>query len=228
MSLFTLDVQGMKRMTGTLTLGAVADRPLWRVKHDAERPANELRDVLNMPEVYRIKPDHHVIFNEEMQWLWYRINFLLSGITKAQWRKLGGNALYLFNSDEGWPGHADHVNNLELDRPDPRAPIMLICGGAIVSGRVLGDRLYLDGMDVRNPLPSAEEAIRRGWYYTNVTVQDDLTIGRFPQGDGKDTFTPLFFGNPSWDDTDAAYLLLKDLDFIAPGDAIPSPYEAGV
>ena len=220
---FVLEVQGLQAMTGTLTLEEQAERPLWRVKHDVERPKGLWRP--RLPEIFRIEPDHHVVFNAAMQWLWYRLNWYLSGIEPLDWRKLGGNALYLFNGGHGFPGHADHVNGIELNRPDPRAPQMLICGGAIVTGRVGDGKLYLDGIDTRKPLPSVEEVIERKLYYTNVTVQADGSIGRFPQGDGRDTFTPLFYGNSTWDEDEQAYLFLSDLDFILPGERIPSAYE---
>lgn len=174
----------------------------WRVKHDRERPRGLWRP--RLPEVFRLQPSHHVIFTGAMQKLWYRVNFLLTQLDSLLWRKLGGNGLYLFNGGHGFPGHRDHVNNMELERPDPRAPFMLICGGAIVKGRVEGDKLWLNYIDTNKPLPTAEIVIDDGLYYENLTVQADGSNGKFPQGKGKPTYTPLFASR-------GVYLLLEDL-----------------
>lgn len=191
-----------------------AKEPMWRVKHDPERPDYDPPRV-NLPEVYRVLPFHEMIFTAEMQWLWYRV----SGISDPmQWRKLGGNELYLFNGYHGWPGHADHVNGLELDRPNPRAPQMLICGGALVTGNPVGGRLYLNGIDIRQPLPHPSTVVSKRLRYVNTTMQSNGTIGRFPQGEGKNCFTPLFLGLD-------AYLPLSSLVYIPPGSPLPSPFE---
>lgn len=183
--------------------------PLWRVKHDIERGALWRPD---LPEVFRLKPDHSILLDPARQWLWKNINPKLS---RENWRKLLGNTL-AFTNGTGFPGHADYVNGLEMGSGLPRMDQARICGGAVVTGKVIGDKLWVAGVDTRKPLPSAEYVMRRRWlYFYNVTARASGNIGRFPQGDGIDTFTPLFMS------TDC-YLLLSDLVKI---NGIPSPYK---
>jgi hypothetical protein len=95
---------------------------------------------------------------------------------------------------------------------------MLIGGGTLLTGTPIGGRLYFNGIDIRQPLPRPADVIANHLRYANVTIQQGGTIGRFPQGEGKNCFTPLFIRMES-------YLPLTDLIYIPPGSPFPSPFE---
>lgn len=195
-----------------INLHLVKRPKLWRVKHDIERPKGVWRP--RLPEVFRLEPNLHVVLGREEQWLWKNINPLLAPL---DWRKLLGNKL-AFTNRTGFPGHADYVNNMETGKGEPRFDQARVCGGAVVSGLVDGNKLWLTTVDTRKTLPSAEYVMARPWlYFYNVNAQSDGTIGRFPQGNGLDTFTPLFAM------TDV-YLFLDDVVPVPDNEPIPSPF----
>ncbi|HEY6020076.1 MAG TPA: hypothetical protein VIY48_09285 [Candidatus Paceibacterota bacterium] len=133
---------------------------LYRVNHDMTiwRP--------NLPEVFRLDPDHHVILTEAIQWLIRNMN---PQLTDDQWRAVFGNAT-AFTNRTGFPGRHDYINKMDVNAHDPTFDQARVCGGALlkgIKGRDLkGDpALIIEAIDTRKPLPTAEYVMKRPWLY---------------------------------------------------------------
>jgi hypothetical protein len=189
----------------------------WRVLHDVEL-AGLWRPVSNAPEVFRLEPIHHVLLTEPIQWLWRRMNPLL---TDKQWTALLGNGL-AFTNGTGFPGHANYILREELNEKDPRFDQARICGGALVRGRVEGLWLWIENViDVRKPLPTVQQVYDERRYFVATTARDDGTIGMF-KGRGLDVFVPLLVAQ------DVRFPLMEQFRGLVACDMskpLPSPYE---
>lgn len=166
---------------------------LWRIPHDVERfdmdskdlrytgkregiVRKEIRDAgVARPEVFRAYPDHATRLVAKHQWLWRNINPELSG---SRWATLLGNTLAWTNGT-GFPGHADYVNNRELDQGLPHFHAVLLCGGAIVEGEEDGNRVWIKSLLISEPVISAEELLSsRMWYWGTSVIppKGDINI----------------------------------------------------
>jgi hypothetical protein len=184
---------------------------LWRVLHDVETAAGNWRP--GKPEVHRLMPDHHVVLTEEIQWLWRSMN---PHMTDVKFCKMFGNKL-AFTNGSGFPGHANYILGEELEKPDPRFDQARTCGGALKIGQMVGDYLYLETIDTRRPIPSAEYVLARRWLFFDAVLSGDV-IRMFPQGDGLPVFVPLLTA------TDGVKLPMWKLQkWTGPG--LPSPYQ---
>jgi hypothetical protein len=157
---------------------------LYRVKHDVETAKGNWRD--GLPEVHRLVPDHHVVLDGELQFLWRLMN---PGMTDAKFCKMLGNKL-AFTNGSGFPGSYNAILGEDLTQPFPRFDQARICGGAVVHGREVGDYLYIETIDVRLPIPSAEYVMARPWLRFDAVLAGDV-IRPFPQGEGKPVYVPL-------------------------------------
>lgn len=173
--------------------------PLWRVKHDAER--GEIWRV-HVPEVFPLNPDHRIPMNEPEQLLLFGL--LRSGApslslteAKKQFRILYDYRRAFTNKYCGFEGIgeplADYINRLNLkDSPmcfdKPR-----VCGGASITGKVIGSELEIETINADAPIPSLEWVLEHPWLYFHATTIADESgnIGRFPQGGGEPVFVPL-------------------------------------
>jgi len=139
----------------------------WRVRHDDPPLWRK-----NLPEVNRILPFHAVPLNEGAQWLWRNLN---PQLTNEQWRRCLGNTLALTNGT-GFPGHADYVNWLDLDMPDPRFDLARVFGGYVLREKwVAGNNMYFEAIDVRKPLPSVQDVLDNHLYGEAVNIDDHVT-----------------------------------------------------
>lgn len=199
-----------------LTFGVPSTpREYWRVNHDSPLWR------FNLPEVDRIQPDNpKVPLGREMQYLWRNMNPQLSD---DQYRALYDNTL-AFTNGTGFPGHHDYINDLDADKEDPSFDAPRLCGGAIVSGIVFGENLYIASIDVRQPLPSAEMVMAHPHLYfeaVNIAEQADGTpvVRRFKGGWDLPVYVPIATV------VDGPYLPLSMLTKIPTGSPLPSPFQ---
>ncbi len=170
----------------------------------------------NLPEVFRLDPDAHVVLTEPMQRLWRAMN---PQLTNDQWRRCLGNDLAFTNNGTGFPGHADYINGVELDKSDPRFDQMRVCGGAFLAGSPFGRALLIDAIDVRKPLPTAHYVMARPWLYFEAVNADwsvekqGIVIRRFKGEWNQPVYVPVLI---SVDATFPLELLTEVL--------LPSPY----
>lgn len=193
-------------------------RQFWRVNHD-----NPLWRY-NVPEVFRIFPFHHVVLDKDVQMLWWGLNPTLS---PNKMSALFSNDLAFCNWT-GFPGHANYILEEDLEKKPPKFDQARLCGGAILSGREDGNKLWIDAINVNQPLPSVDYVLAHPWlYFDAVTIRKTAgvgpTIGRFM--DGSVTIkVPILVEQP-------AYVYLNKFDEwngltrLPPGSAWPSPYQ---
>lgn len=188
---------------------------LWKVKHDAE-----MGDLwrTNVPEVFRLEPLHAIPLNREWQLF---IKDLNPTMEPKKWRVLLGYRTAFTNNASGYdrlgdPPKQDWVNRRDTNaRHLPSFDQPRICGGAIVTGRVEGDRLWLEYLDASKSPPSvASVKLWQKFCATNVTGKG---ISRFPQGGGADVWIPLIARQP----ISIALSKLERLDMSKP---LPNPY----
>lgn len=159
--------------------------PLWRVLHDVETTLGDWRT--GYPEVFRINPFHSVLLTSPVQWLWRNMN---PNMTAEKFCTLFGNTL-AFTNGTGFPGRANHILGTDLDENDPRFDQARICGGAVVAEKYrMNGKVYIESIDVRNPLSSAEYVMARPWLRFDA-LRSGSIIRRFPQADGERIYVPL-------------------------------------
>jgi hypothetical protein len=158
------------------------------------------------PEVYRLKIDHQTIINCAWQHLWRALN---PNLDNGKWSTLLGNKLAWTNGT-GFPGHWNCITGEDAGLPLPRFDAPRICGGAVVTGRVEGSRLWIDTMLVNNPPPPAPDAL--SYFGTSVSPDGSVNlIKRFGiDGSYRPVRVPLVT-------TIAVYLPLAELHALADG-----------
>jgi hypothetical protein len=188
--------------------------PLWRVLHD-----REMGDLWRsyVPEVYRLSPWHAIPLNRAWQEFTYSLN--QPGLTPEKWRVLydfrraftNNGAGYDWNSNN--PPKQDWINMRDTTATDTvRFDGPRICGGAVVTGRVDGDWLWLDYLDTTKPPP----ADVKPWHkFCALNVRPD-GISKFPQRAGMDVWIPLIAKQP------IRYPLAKLVKW--EGEEMPNPY----
>jgi hypothetical protein len=158
------------------------------------------------PEVYRLKIDHQTIINCAWQHLWRALN---PNLDNGKWSTLLGNKLAWTNGT-GFPGHWNCITGEDAGLPLPRFDAPRICGGAVVTGRVEGSRLWIDTMLVNNPPPAPADAL--SYFGTSVSPDGSVNlIKRFGiDGSYRPVRVPLVT-------TIAVYLPLAELHALADG-----------
>lgn len=183
---------------------------LWRVRHDVETVAGNWR--AGLPEIFRLYPLHDVPLSESAQRLWRNMNPLM---TDKKWSAVLGNGI-AFTNRSGFPGHHNYILNEDITKPDPYFDQARICGGATVIEKYRdGDRIYIESIDVRKPLPTVEQVFEKHLFF-DATLAGSW-IGRFPQGDGERVYVPLLTA------MDGVYLLEESLQLWTGAD-YPNPY----
>ncbi len=170
--------------------------PFWRVKHDAEMGPLWRTGV---PEVFIMLPVTATEFHKDWQLLSYTLNTIRNPIITADMTKKKWRALYdyerAFTNGTGFGDpsdpRADWVNNININKPNPRFDKPRLCGGATVTGIIDGNDLIVKTMNV-NSVPSIEWLLARPWLYFDAVTVTKNGIGRFPQGtNGNRVFVPL-------------------------------------
>lgn len=161
--------------------------PLFRVLHDKElgelwRP--------NLPEVHPLFDQHFTPFTES----WQRLSYEMNTLTKNKWTAVYSFERAFTNSNGfGKPGdpRRNYIKMEDLQEPLPKVEA-LVCGGAVLTGKVSGDYLYVETLNGRNPAPSLDWLLERPWlYFDAITVDSNGTPRRFPQADGRQVLIPL-------------------------------------
>lgn len=170
--------------------------PLWRVLHDVEM--GELWRSY-VPEVFRIEPWHGIPLNRA----WQEFTFALNqpGMTGPKWRVLYDYRRAFTNNGAGYdwqnnvPPKQDWINMRDTNAEDTvRFDGPRICGGAVVTGKVDGEWLWLDYLDTDNPPPKVEDV--KPWHkFCALNVRPD-GISKFPQRAGLDVWIPLIARQP--------------------------------
>lgn len=173
----------------------------YRVPHDKERYSDgryggdgfwggKVRDRADkpIPEVYRLYPDQTTPIDCKWLKLWWAINPLLD---REHFQLMLDDHWMLCNGT-GFPSRYNCLTGKPGDDPDdknknPAFHGALICGGAAVKGKVLGNNLYLDTLIISDPLPTKEYLLENKhlWYYaTSVASSGNVTYSTFTGIDG--------------------------------------------
>jgi hypothetical protein len=199
----------MITISGSLSLGARP--PIFRVLHDIELGPLWRQ---NVPEVFPLN-GNRTPFGRDWQLLSYAMNPKMTG---QKWR-----SLYAYNraftNGTGFNGpepKADHVNGFDLDAPEPAWDKARFCGGAGVSGTVLGPDLIVEILDGNAAPPTLEWLMARPWLYFHAVNVTADAITKFPQNDGRPVLVPLVGSGV------AKYPLSKLQRWTAP--ELPDPY----
>lgn len=188
----------MSDLRVTITAGRPA---LWRVLHDFELVVTHAPDTFDrpgLPEVQPLAPADIVPFPETWQHLSFALNPAMTGDkwrSLYQWNRAFCNGQG-FNNDAD--PHADYVNERDLNKPLPAFDKVRVCGGAVITGVVLGTSLIVETMDATQPAPALEWVLERPWFYFHAVNCADLkgTITNFPQANGAPVLVPLFANSP--------------------------------
>jgi hypothetical protein len=116
-------------------------------------------------------------------------------MTGNKWRSVYADDR-AFTNGEGFndPGdpRADYVNSLDLTCKDPKFDKSYVCAGATLGGHDDGRFATVEILDGRGAAPTLEWLLAHPWLiYHAVTVREDGSIGRFPQGEGRPVIMPL-------------------------------------
>lgn len=130
MSNFTLDVQGMAPIAGTLELDTPAIRPeLWFHLEDRE-VFGALRSCVPCPAVFVLWEDPHAVFEKQWQLYTRAINHNMSVQHVAA---LFGSTRWAFNGT-GFPGRHDYLTGVDADQKDPNTDKVRTCARNVLAG----------------------------------------------------------------------------------------------
>lgn len=185
-------------MSLTLTISYPSNTKLYRVPHDIERVRMYVRDgededfrytgrrdgsVRNsviekgdaLPEVYRAYPDHQTSLSESFQWMWRYMNLMLSDKTFSS---LGGDKLAWTNGT-GFTTRHNYILSENVDAKDPAFDAPRFCGGAVVRGVKVGDKVFVVSMLTSEPVRKTQDIIDDPtlWYWgTSVNPSGEVNM----------------------------------------------------
>jgi hypothetical protein len=163
----------------------------YRVLHDREyQPLWRW----GVPEVFHFDQHAPVRLTEAWQKLIFSMN---PGMDGQGFRSLLAYNRAFTNGTgfNGNPARADYINRLNLDKKDSFFDKARLCGGAVIFGYVIRNKVTILTLDGRRPPPSLEYVLSRPWfYYEAITVKADGSNGRFPQNNGEPVLMPLVAG----------------------------------
>lgn len=191
--------------------------PLWKIKHDKE--LGEVRNVTlsnGAPEVHRLEPYHMTRFTAGWQWLSFEMN---PGMTPQKWTSLYGGTRVITN-EQGFGQEDDRRNYIEgtnLTAEHPKVASLLF-GGNVITGVVEGEWLWVDTLDASMPAPELSYILSKRWLYSiGTNVSKNGSVGRLPQGSGRDVLIPIYASKP-------VRFPLSKLRKLRDDEEIPSPY----
>jgi len=157
---------------------------LMMVKHDNPVRQIVLDRGVPLPEVHSLFPNGYMPLDRGWQMLWFGIN---PELPPLKWRALLGYTV-AFTNDQGFdkPGdpRADYINGQGIGAPLPKMELLL-CGGAIITGRPDGAWFWVETLDGNNPPPTATWVLDHPWYWFRaVSINPDGEINNLPQGGG--------------------------------------------
>jgi len=207
--------------------------PLWKVKHDIERGELWRKGV---PEVFPLNPDHRTYMREDIQilmWELFRAGAPRQPLDRAKkmWRQLYDYRRAFSNKAVGFDGSgeplADFINKWNLEAGLPAFDKPRTCGGASVTGTVIGDYLEVETINADEPMPPTSEILKQPWlYFYGTTVRADGSIGEFPQGSYAEMgiFDPVFVPFISRHSKGKLRIPLADLIKLPPNSPPANPY----
>lgn len=192
--------------------------PLWRILHDKE--LGEVRNVTlsnGAPEVHRLEPYHMTRFTGSWQYLSFEMN---PGMTPQKWTSLYSDTTVITN-EQGFNNPSDPRHNFILgtnfDKELPKVA-SLVFGGNVITGEVDGEWLVVRTMNASMNAPSLDYILARRWLYSiGTNVSKNGSVGRLPQGSGRDVLLPIYASKP-------VKFPLSKLRKLRDDEAIPSPY----
>lgn len=170
-----------------------------------------------LPEVYRLLPDQTTALSCNLIKLWRDLNPFLSLETFGT---ILGNS-FAFTNNTGWPGRRNCLTNKDMTAQDPTFHAPLICGGAVLKGSAMGDRLFIQNLSNREVVPPASYVMARPWlwfYAVQVAPSGNITYINKMGTDGRlhPVIVPFVTAQPVW-------LPLAWLDKLPSGFIPPSP-----
>lgn len=176
----------------TITRESIFTPQLWRVKHWIET-GNPGR---SRPEFELMDPEHKTEFGRGYQILSYQVNtpenpLCTRVMSPEQWRVLWGTGEAWMNgtgfNEPGEP-RADWVNMRDMKSDNPKLDKVRVPCGALVTGTMDGEWLWVETLRVQDPPPILGWLINRPWLLWDAVVvgADGRNIRRFPQnGNGE-------------------------------------------
>lgn len=192
--------------------------PLWVVKSDKE--LGEIRNVTlsnGAPQVQRMAPYHMTRFTRGWQLLSFAMN---PGMSYSKWISLYSWTTVITNEQGfGKPGdpRVDFIGGTNLGAELPKVASLLF-GGNVITGRVEGVWLWVETLDASKPAPTLDHILSKRWLYSiGTNVSKNGSVGRLPQGSGRDVLLPIYASKP-------VKFPLSKLRRLRDDEPIPNPY----
>lgn len=189
---------------------------LYWLKHDPERGGIWRTKV---PEVFPLS-DQTIRLTKYWQYLTFYLN---PGMEPKKWRVLYGYYTAFTNQGAGYdrpgdPPKQDWINMRDLLATDvPRFPKIILCGGALVTGKEENGKLWIEYIDYNLPPPEAK-TVPIWKKFCALSIVDKDTFSRFPYCDGRDVWIPILGKEPIG-------IPLQDLIKLDMNKPLPNPYE---
>lgn len=182
----------MRKVNITISRKTVSIPQLWRVRHWIETG----NDGRSRPEFELLDPEHKTEFGRGFQLVSYQINTpsnpnCTRAMDREQWRVLWGSGEAWMNGtgyNEVGDPRADWVNMRDTTFDNPKLDKARVPCGALVTGKLEGEWLWMETLRVQDATPSLEWLIDRPWLLWDAVVvgEDGRNIRRFPQnGNGE-------------------------------------------
>lgn len=170
-----------------------------RYRTDGSRGKARSIGKIPYPEVYRLYPDQRTELNCYWQQIWKDINPLLSA---NRWSSLLGSQR-AWNNNTGFPERFNCITGYGQTDEYPEFDAPRVCGGAMLIGKEVGDRLYIETMSVEDQSYTALEVMRNRhlWYWgTSTTSDGKIGIIERMGNDGEyhAVLIPLITEKPVW------------------------------
>lgn len=129
------------------------------------------------PEVFRADPDHQTPLDRDHQFFWRNLNPMLSD---SKFSTLYGNTLAWCNGTGAGVRH-NWITGANADQKDIAFDAARFCGGAIVPGKINGNKVWLKSLLLSDPIPSAADCIAHPewgyWYWgTSINPQGEINL----------------------------------------------------
>lgn len=209
-----------------VTLGVASEPvrrpPLWVVKSDKE--LGEIRNVTasnGAPQIQRMEPYHMTRFTRGWQELSFEMNNTNGlSMTSQKWTSLYDWERVITNEQGmGKPGdpRVNYIEGTNIGAELPKVASLLF-GGNVITGASDGAYLWVETLDASGPPPSLEYILARRWLYSiGTNVSKNGSVGRLPQGSGRDVLLPIYASKP-------VKFPLSKLRRLRDDEPIPNPY----
>lgn len=199
--------------------------PLWRILHDVE--LGSVRNVTlsnGAPEVHRLEPYHMTRFTKSWQELSFEMNNTNGlSMTPEKWANLYSDKTVITN-EQGMGNPDDprrnYITGEDLDADELPKVASLVFGGNVLTGVEDGEWLVVRTLNASMTAPPLEYILARPWLRSiGTNVSKNGSVGRLPQGSGRDVLLPIYASKP-------VKFPLSKLKRLADNEPIPSVYLA--